>query len=266
VTVVRSLCMACHEQGTTRLLLTRIPFFKDVIIMAFSCEECGHRSSEVQAAEVQERGCRFEVTCASALDLNRQLLKGDKASATVRELELEIPAGTQSGTFTTVEGLLQQAEEALTSSQALRRALSPADADSVEAFCARLAAVRRGEAFPFTLVLDDPSGNSFVENPHAPRKDPRMRVRQYVRTPEQDQALGLSLGNAQEGGGGMESLGLEEGGGGSGGGGGSSSEHEPLAGQRRHHRRRRCRCSTAQKTHMQLSNTAKRSVHYPDPN
>lgn len=32
------------------------------------------------------------------------------------------------------------------------------------------------EEFPFTMVVDDPSGNSFVENPSAPNKDPALTV------------------------------------------------------------------------------------------
>lgn len=30
---------------------------------------------------------------------------------------------------------------------------------------------------PFTMVVDDPSGNSFVENPSAPNKDPALKVK-----------------------------------------------------------------------------------------
>ena len=43
----------------------------------------------------------------------------------------------------------------------------------------------------FTLVLDDASGNSFIENPQAPEKDPLMTVVYYARSPDQDVALGL---------------------------------------------------------------------------
>jgi ZPR1 zinc-finger domain len=61
VMVIKSLCVQCEEDGLTRLLLTRIPFFRDVILMAFECEHCGFRSSELQSAEFQEKGCRFEL-------------------------------------------------------------------------------------------------------------------------------------------------------------------------------------------------------------
>jgi zinc finger protein len=38
---------------------------------------------------------------------------------------------------------------------------------------------------PFTLILDDPAGNSYVENPKAPSLDPRLRVTFYDRTATQ---------------------------------------------------------------------------------
>ena len=43
----------------------------------------------------------------------------------------------------------------------------------------------------FTLILDDVSGNSFIENPHAPKEDPCMTFVQYMRSTEQDASLGL---------------------------------------------------------------------------
>lgn len=46
---IESLCMNCEEQGTTRLFLTRIPFFKEVVLMSFECPHCGYRNSEIQS-------------------------------------------------------------------------------------------------------------------------------------------------------------------------------------------------------------------------
>ena len=43
----------------------------------------------------------------------------------------------------------------------------------------------------FTLILDDVSGNSFIENPYAPKDDPCMTLVQYMRSTEQDASLGL---------------------------------------------------------------------------
>ena len=40
-------------------------------------------------------------------------------------------------------------------------------------------------------VLTDPSGNSFLENPHAPKSDPFREVSHFLRTREQDHDLGI---------------------------------------------------------------------------
>ena len=46
---------------------------------------------------------------------------------------------------------------------------------------------------PFTLVLDDPSGNSYIESPGDTHdsKDPLLQLEHYKRTPEQAAGIGL---------------------------------------------------------------------------
>ena len=43
----------------------------------------------------------------------------------------------------------------------------------------------------YLQIIVDPSGNSFVENPHAPRSDPHREVSHFLRSREQDHALGF---------------------------------------------------------------------------
>ena len=51
----------------TRLMLTRIPFFKEVIISSFSCDECGFENREVQlGGKVQEKGVKYVLTVRCA--------------------------------------------------------------------------------------------------------------------------------------------------------------------------------------------------------
>ncbi len=45
---------------------------------------------------------------------------------------------------------------------------------------------------PFTLILDDPLANSYVQNLYAPDPDPNMTVESYDRTWEQNEELGLN--------------------------------------------------------------------------
>ena len=73
---IESLCMECGKQGVTRLLPTYIPYFREVIVVSFSCPYCGCRNSEVQSAGmIQEKGCVYTVHCTQQRDLDRQMVK-----------------------------------------------------------------------------------------------------------------------------------------------------------------------------------------------
>lgn len=44
-------------QGVTRLLLTRIPFFREIIVSSFTCNSCGCSNAEIQSAgRIQDQG------------------------------------------------------------------------------------------------------------------------------------------------------------------------------------------------------------------
>ena len=54
-----------------------------------------------------------------------QVVKSDSATVRVPELDFEIPAATQRGSITTVEGLLRDAADALRALQPERTAADP---------------------------------------------------------------------------------------------------------------------------------------------
>jgi len=136
-TIIESLCMNCHKQGKTRLLLTRIPYFKEVILMAFNCPHCHFRNNEIQfGGSYAEKGVRFECTITSQKvthppaaakinvtiqDLNRQVVKSDHGRILIPALDFEIPAITQQGTLNTIEGFFVQTIDALHGGQEERR-------------------------------------------------------------------------------------------------------------------------------------------------
>ena len=45
---------------------------------------------------------------------------------------------------------------------------------------------------PFTLILDDPVSNSYLQNLYAPDPDPNMEIEEYERTFEQNEELGIN--------------------------------------------------------------------------
>ncbi|CAM9917646.1 unnamed protein product, partial [Discosporangium mesarthrocarpum] len=174
-----SLCMNCGGEGTTRMLMTKIPFFREVVLSSFECDSCQWTNNEVLfGGELQEKGCRFELKVEKKEDLDRQVIKSDYATVYFPSAEFEIPAKTSRGEITTVEGLLSTAVEKLGQVQTERMEKTPEVGAKVALVIATLAGMSAGlEAYlPFTMVVDDPSGNSFVENLSAPKKDPALTV------------------------------------------------------------------------------------------
>ncbi|KAJ8385285.1 hypothetical protein AAFF_G00190740 [Aldrovandia affinis] len=198
-TVIESLCMNCYANGSTRLLLTKIPFFKEIIISSFTCDHCNWSNTEIQSAgRIQDQGVRYTLHVRSKEDLNREVVKADSATTKIPELDFEIPAYTQKGSLSTIEGLLERAASGLEQEQPTRKATTPEVAEKIDEFIEKLKRLKDFE-HEFTLVIDDPSGNSFVENPCAPQKDDALTVSHYTRTAQQDMQLGIKAdGDAEE--------------------------------------------------------------------
>ena len=53
-----------------------IPFFKEVLIMATTCDSCGHRDNEVKSGTgIADEGTRIELRLTDVSDLTRDVLK-----------------------------------------------------------------------------------------------------------------------------------------------------------------------------------------------
>lgn len=187
------------HQGETRMLLTKIPHFRELMVCSFECPHCGHRNNEITFAGMfGEKGSvhTLKVAKGDRACRDRQVVKSETASIKVPELDFEIPAGTQSGTITTVEGILTEAATAMRSQQELRKVEDPEGAAALEVFLKKLDAAATGET-AFTLVLDDPAGNAGVESTGP--GDRELAVTHYERTNEQAKAVGLLPGNDDDG-------------------------------------------------------------------
>ncbi|RXM91610.1 Zinc finger protein ZPR1 [Acipenser ruthenus] len=129
--------------------------------------------------------------------MNREVIKSDSATTRIPELDFEIPPFTQKGSLSTVEGLIDRAVSGLEQDQAVRKATAPEVAAKIEEFVEKLIKLKDVET-PFTLIIDDSSGNSFVENPFAPQRDEALTVTHYKRTTQQDIQLGLKADDDDE--------------------------------------------------------------------
>ncbi|KAM3471870.1 hypothetical protein MY5147_005585 [Beauveria neobassiana] len=187
---IESLCMNCHENGVTRILLTSIPYFREVVIMSFSCEQCGFHNNEIQpAGTIQPKGTHYELRLTDLADFGRQVIKSDSAVVKFIELDLEIPAGR--GQLTNIEGLLSTVLDDLEIGQEARKEQAPEVHTKIAEIITKGRAMLAGESFPFRVYVDDPAGNSFIA-PDLKDGVGKWEKREYPRTSEQNAALGLA--------------------------------------------------------------------------
>lgn len=125
-------------------------------------------------------------------DLNRQIVKSEFATVRFEELDFEIPPNSQRGVLSTVDGLLDRAIDGLNQQQEKRLVEHPDLHSKIEGIVVLLKEYYDCKT-PFTLIIDDPTGNSYIENLNAPSKDPKVTTRLYWRTKEQNEEIGLPV-------------------------------------------------------------------------
>ncbi|XP_046917789.2 zinc finger protein ZPR1 [Dermatophagoides farinae] len=189
-------CVNCGKDGTTRMLLTDIPFFHQVVVMSFECLHCNYRNNELQpAAKIAEKGVRFELMVMDVKDLSRQLIKTEWSRVKIPELDFEIKQ--QNGLVTTVEGILERAITGLKYSLELNEQIDNDQRNAMVDFIERMHGLQETRE-PFTLIIEDISGNSFIENFLAPEPDPRLKVTNFIRTIDEDKLLGIYENNIDD--------------------------------------------------------------------
>lgn len=192
VTVIESVCMNCYNNGTTRILNVRIPFFRDVILVSFECRSCGYKNNELQSGEPRkDYGEKIIINVTNKEDLNRQLIKTENASVHVNEIDFEIPAQTQKGVITTIEGVIRTAHDNLRKYHAERISQTPDIAHQLEPILAALQKMYQGNYGTFSLTVDDPSGNSYVQSLSPPNDDSSMQRIRYRPTEQQLHNMGF---------------------------------------------------------------------------
>lgn len=187
---IESLCMNCHKNGMTKILLTSIPYFKEVAVMSFECTHCNTINNELQpVSDIQEKGVRYKIKCTTDDDLQRQIVKTEWSEIIIPEIEFQVKR--QPGLITTIEGILERAEAGMKQMVELRPDMDDESKDKVKEFLTKLMRCKL-MLLDFTFILDDPSGNSYVQSFSAPSKDPELEIIHYSRTRDQNMLLGIA--------------------------------------------------------------------------
>jgi zinc finger protein len=183
-------------QGVTRISVIHIPFFKQVLLESFSCEHCGFKNTTVKSAgEIQEKGSNYTFKIENEDDFQRQIIRAETAVFRIEDIDLEAPVGP--GQLTNMESMLSKILVDLESDQPQRKKENLALHDALNEIIQKLIKMLNFCAFPITVSLDDPSGNSFIE-PSPNDKDSKYIRTDFLRSHEQNVALGLAVDEEED--------------------------------------------------------------------
>lgn len=83
--------------------------------------------------------------------MNRQVVKTDTALIKIPSVDFEIPANSQKGTLSTIEGILKRTIDGLKQHQPVRKITEPEVAEKIDTFIAKLEELLLVKT-PFVLV------------------------------------------------------------------------------------------------------------------
>ena len=74
-------------------MLTKIPFFRDVIISSFECEHCNYQNRNIDArGVVQPKGVKVSLKIVEKNDLNRRMVQSKTSVFYIPHLDASFPA------------------------------------------------------------------------------------------------------------------------------------------------------------------------------
>ena len=166
------------------------------MLESFACEECGHKNTSVKSAgAIQEKGAKFTFKLENQDDFQRQVVRTESASFKVEDLDLETPVGI--GQLSNLESMFSKILTDLEMDQPLRKKENITLHDALDRVIQKLVKILNCCAFPVTVSLDDPSGNSFIEPSPQDKTSKYTRI-DYPRTHEQNVALGIAVDEEDE--------------------------------------------------------------------
>ena len=150
-------------------------------------------SNEVKSGgSIPEKAKRIIFHVKEISQLSRFLVKSETATMLIPELELELSPTTLGGKFTTVEGILKNIFDSFRNLPFFSGDSSDSqEKEKFQTFLHKLSDLLQVST-PFTIILDDPLSNSFIENLFEPKDDPNLQIIEYERSEQQNQELGLS--------------------------------------------------------------------------
>ena len=217
--VIESLCMNCGKdvcsrpafmnfkyfflmmffcQGTTTLLLTKIPYFDDEILMSFKCPHCQYENCDVQSArQIQETGVEFILLIDSSKDLHRAIKVSDTSKIWIEEFDIQKSPAV--GQVSNVEGILRMIPEDLHRIQATQEEdgeFGSEGSAKIESLISNVNRLLAGE-ITVNFYLTDPAGNAWLERLPTDT-DSKFTSERFERSRDQNESLGIDMSQDPE--------------------------------------------------------------------
>ena len=160
-------CPACGLEGLEiREIPYDIPGFGTTLLITMYCPNCGFRHRDVLCLEFGEPK-RYEFIVESPEDLKVRVIRSSSATIRIPELGILIEPGPASeGFISNVEGVLDRAEAVV--AMMSRLAETPEEKAKASEILAKIWDAREGR-LRFTLIIEDPLGNSLIAPPDKSR-------------------------------------------------------------------------------------------------
>jgi zinc finger protein len=160
--VVDSICPMCRRAGHLTMLSTtvEVPYFGEGLETTLRCDACGFRHADFMILS-QKDPVRLSLACSTEADLSVRVIRSNSGTIRIPELGfLAEPTPLSESFVSNVEGVLERAKDVLLTALEFHGE-DPDKHALLDEYLRRFEAFRNARA-PFTLVLDDPHGNSAI--------------------------------------------------------------------------------------------------------
>ena len=154
---------ACPLCGLPSLVLRslplEIPYFGDALQTTVLCESCSFRHADL-ILPTERAPVRYELRLESEADLDARVVRSSSGTIRVPELGVAVEPGLRAEAFVSnAEGVLRRVRDI--AGFGFRAAETPAARRKAQAAIAKIEAMIDGHR-PFTLIVEDPTGNSAI--------------------------------------------------------------------------------------------------------
>lgn len=160
--VVPGPCPVCNTEIEYLYQTENIPFFSDILLMTATCE-CGYRLVDTIILGAGDP-VRYTLAVEKEEDLAIKVVRSTTGVIAIPELGIKVEPGPTCEAFiSNVEGVLYRFESVID------RVLSWAEDEQRENALALKEKIGRARdlVLPFTLIIEDPDGNSAIISPKA---------------------------------------------------------------------------------------------------